>query len=43
LTMRDAQGRKRLVLKVTAAGDASIQFLDAEEKVVRTVTPVARQ
>jgi len=43
LTMRDAQGRKRLVLKVTAAGDASIQFLDAEEKVVRTVTPAAQQ
>lgn len=41
LAMRDAQGRKRLVLKVTAAGDASIQFLDAEGKVVRTVTPSA--
>lgn len=39
LTMRDAEGRKRLVLTVTAAGDASIQFLDAQEKVVRTVTP----
>lgn len=43
LTMRDAQGHKRLVLKVTAAGDASIQFLDAEGRVVRTVTPVAQR
>ena len=39
LTMRDVEGRKRLVLMVTAAGDASIQFLDAQEKVIRTVTP----
>jgi hypothetical protein len=39
LALRDAQGRKRLVLTVTAAGDASIQFLDAAGKVVRTVTP----
>lgn len=39
LTLRDAEGHKRLVLMVTAAGDASIQFLDAKENVVRTVTP----
>jgi hypothetical protein len=39
LSLRDAEGRKRLVLKVTASGEASIQFLDAAGKVVRTVTP----
>ena len=39
LSLRDAAGRKRLVLKVTAAGEASIQFLDEAGKVVRTVTP----
>jgi hypothetical protein len=39
LSLRDANGRKRLVLKVTAAGEASIQFLDEAGKVVRTVTP----
>jgi hypothetical protein len=39
LSLRDAAGRKRLVLRVTAAGEASIQFLDAAGKVVRTVTP----
>jgi hypothetical protein len=39
LSLRDAQGRKRLVLAVAPEGEASIQFLDAEGKVVRTVTP----
>jgi hypothetical protein len=39
LSLRDAQGHKRLVLAVTPAGEASIQFLDAQGKVVRTVTP----
>lgn len=43
LTMSDAQGHKRLVLKVTANGEASIQFLDAEGKVIRTVTPATQQ
>lgn len=39
LALRDAQGRKRLVLTVDPAGNASIQFLDEAGKVVRTVTP----
>lgn len=39
LSLRDAAGRKRLMLKVTAAGEASIPFLDEAGKVVRTVTP----
>jgi hypothetical protein len=39
LALRDAKGRKRLVLKVAPAGDASIQFLDETGKVVRMVTP----
>jgi hypothetical protein len=41
LTLADAQGRPRMVLKVTADGAASIQFLDENAKVVRTVTPTA--
>jgi hypothetical protein len=39
MALRDANGRKRLVLKVTPAGEASIQFLDETGKVVRTVRP----
>lgn len=38
LTLRDADGRDRLRLKVTPAGDASIEFLDQGGKVIRTVT-----
>jgi hypothetical protein len=41
LSLRDAQGRKRLILAVTPAGEASIRFLDATGRVVRTVTPSA--
>ncbi len=37
LVLRDGQGRKRLVLRVTEGGDATIEFLDAAGKVVRTV------
>jgi hypothetical protein len=39
LSLRDALGRKRLVITVTADGDAAIQFLDAAGTVVKTVTP----
>jgi hypothetical protein len=39
ISLRDALGRKRLVLTVTASGDASIQFLDESGNVVKTVTP----
>jgi hypothetical protein len=39
ISLRDELGRKRLVLTVTASGDASIQFLDEAGKVVKTVTP----
>ena len=37
--LSDAQGRTRLTLKVDAAGAASIEFLDADGKVVRRVGP----
>ena len=37
LVLRDGQGRKRLVLRVTEDGESAIQFLDPEGKVVRTV------
>ena len=39
LALRDGKGRERLVLSVTAAGDALIQFLDETGHVVKTVTP----
>lgn len=39
VVLRDGAGRERLVLKVEASGDASVEFLDAEGKVVRRVVP----
>ncbi|MGA9794912.1 MAG: hypothetical protein WBQ17_05170 [Rhizomicrobium sp.] len=39
VNLRDGQGRTRLVLDVTANGDASIRFLDAQGKVVRVIGP----
>lgn len=41
LNFRDAAGKERLRMKVTPQGDASIEFIDADGKVVRTVTPTA--
>lgn len=38
LTMRDATGRKRLEVRVTADGKAAIDFLDAEGRVSRSIT-----
>ena len=37
--LADAQGRNRLALKVDADGNASIEFLDAQGKVVQRVAP----
>lgn len=37
LILRDGSGRKRLVLSVSDAGAATIQFIDANGSVVRTV------
>jgi len=37
--LADAQGRNRLALKVDADGGASIEFLDAEGKVIQRVAP----
>lgn len=37
--LSDAQGRPRLALKVNADGNASIEFLDGEGKVVQRVAP----
>lgn len=39
--LSDGQGRIRLALKVDADGAASIEFLDAEGKVVQRITPRA--
>lgn len=39
LALQDAKGKPRLILKVTSEGEATIQFLDADGKVQRTVTP----
>ena len=39
--LADGQGRPRLVLKVDAAGNASVQFLDENGKVVKEISPTA--
>lgn len=39
LRLDDAQGRPRLRLTVTPAGEAAIEFLDESGKVTKTVTP----
>lgn len=39
LALHDAAGRARMLLQVSAEGNASIQFLDESGKVVKTVTP----
>jgi hypothetical protein len=39
LSLMDGNGRKRIVLKVTAAGQSSLEFLDASGKVVKHVNP----
>jgi len=40
--LRDANGKKRLVLEVLADGAASLNFLDADGKVVNRVVPQAQ-
>ncbi|MFC6591324.1 hypothetical protein ACFP81_04370 [Deinococcus lacus] len=37
LALKDAKGRARLMLMVTGDGTASIQFLDENEKVIKTI------
>ena len=39
VALRDAVGRKRLIMRVTADGRASIDFLDDHGKIVRSVSP----
>ena len=39
VVLADAQGRNRLALKVDADGNASIEFLDAQGKVVQKIAP----
>lgn len=39
VVLRDAAGKKRLVMRVSGDGEAAIDFLDAAGKVQRTVTP----
>jgi hypothetical protein len=40
VVLSDAQGRSRLALKVSPDGNASIEFLDADGKVIQKVAPV---
>jgi hypothetical protein len=42
LVLRDEAGRKRLILRVTAAGEPSITFLDANGSVIKQVDPAGR-
>jgi hypothetical protein len=39
LSLMDGNGRKRIVLKVTAAGQSSLEFLDSAGHVVKHVNP----
>jgi hypothetical protein len=39
LSLMDGNGRKRIVLKVTATGQSSLEFLDASGQVVKHVNP----
>jgi hypothetical protein len=39
LSLMDGKGRKRIVLKVTAAGQSNLEFLDATGHVVKHVNP----
>ncbi|HEY4143494.1 hypothetical protein [Pinirhizobacter sp.] len=39
LSLMDGNGRKRIVLKVTSAGQSSLEFLDATGHVVKHVNP----
>jgi hypothetical protein len=39
VVLADAEGRNRLALKVDGNGDASIEFLDAQGKVVQKIAP----
>lgn len=41
LDLKDAKGKTRLRLQVAASGEATIEFLDAQGKVQRTLTPEA--
>ena len=39
LTLKDGMGKPRMQLLVTAQGRAEIRMLDADGKVIKTVTP----
>ncbi|MRW91331.1 hypothetical protein GJ699_15170 [Duganella sp. FT80W] len=41
LQLKDAQGRTRMMLLVSASGAAEIQMLDEAGKVIRTITPTS--
>jgi hypothetical protein len=42
LSLRDAKGRARIVMGVTADGAASLKFLDADGRVISEVAPTGR-
>lgn len=43
LQLKDAQGRVRMMLLVTADGKAEIQMLDAQGSVKKTITPTSKE
>jgi hypothetical protein len=43
VVLADAQGRNRLALRVDADGNASIEFLDAQGKVVQKIAPAGSE
>lgn len=42
ISLRDAQGRARIVMGVAADGGSGLQFLDADGKVLNELTPVSK-
>jgi hypothetical protein len=42
LQLKDAQGRVRMMLMVSAEGKAEIQMLDETGKVSKTITPASK-
>jgi hypothetical protein len=42
ISLRDAQGRSRIVMSVAGDGSSSLRFLDADGKVLNELTPASR-
>jgi hypothetical protein len=43
ISLRDAQGRSRIVIQVSKDGLSSLKFLDADGKVLKELTPTSER